>query len=59
MERVDAMTFAKYLQVGDVVMYANALWTVAEVTSSGNAKLVHVEYGTELSIAGEVKVFKV
>ena len=53
------MTFAKYLQVGDVVMYANALWTVAEVTSSGNAKLVHVEYGTELSIAGEVKVFKV
>jgi hypothetical protein len=58
MERVDAMTFAKFLQVSDVIIYANTLWVVERV-ENGYVSLVNVEHQTSLSIASDVKVFKV
>jgi hypothetical protein len=59
MERVNAMTYAKFVQVGDLVMYAHALWNVLANDANNMVTLRHSVYGTTLVISGEVQVFKV
>ena len=52
------MTYAKFVHVGDLVMYAHALWNVL-ANDDGTVTLRHSVYGTTLVISGEVQVFKV
>ena len=52
------MTFAKFLHIADVVMYANVLWIVKDVIDN-TVTLVHTELHTVIYICGDVKVFKV
>ena len=53
------MTYAKFVHVGDLVMYAHALWNVLANDANNMVTLRHSVYGTTLVISGEVQVFKV
>jgi len=61
MERVDAMTFAKFLHLFDTVILRdiNDLWIVTDIYTNGNVLLMNVYSTGSVVVDPQTMVFKV